>query len=142
MTIYTEILKLPSEGLKNMGDTGSRSCQLISHTSLKGVSVKDLRTIFCVKSMVKGPQPRPMKNRPDFTQAVHQLAARKQQEGRPNPYIPKHLIPTTYNWSQSSSSSSTWWTPQEWQEQVQELLFKNERILSDCFKEFRSHVGM
>ena len=79
-----------------------------------------------------------MNDRPDFSQAVRQLVAVKQQEGNTNPYIPKHLRnrqrPSeekkrlerqwkSWGWnhgsqssSSSSSSSSTWWRPQEWQE--------------------------
>ena len=53
MTIYTKIINSPSDGLKNIVDIWIRSCQLISDTRLQEVSVKDMRTILLLVSMVK-----------------------------------------------------------------------------------------
>ena len=53
MTIFSEILKLSSDGMKNIVDIWTRSCPLISHTQLKELSVKDMRTILLLASMVK-----------------------------------------------------------------------------------------
>ena len=51
-TIHTEILKLPSDGLKNIVHIWIRSCKLISHRQLQENSVKDVRTILLLASMV------------------------------------------------------------------------------------------
>ena len=82
----------------------------------------------------QGPQPGPMQNRADFRHAFHQLIALKKQVEKPNPHIPEHMrfrqrpleererLEQQWKrwgwntWSQSSSSSSTCLTPQEWQE--------------------------
>ena len=68
-------------------------------------------------------KPGPMKHRPDLSQAVRQLVVLKQQEGKTNPYIPKHLrirqrtieekARLEFQCKSSSSSFSTWWRPQE-----------------------------
>ena len=81
----------------------------------------------------QGPKPGPLKKRADYPQAVNKVLVLRRQLSNPNPYIPKHLRfrqrPIVererleqqwrrrgwISWSQSSSSS-TWWTPQEWQE--------------------------
>ena len=48
-----EILRSPSDGLKNIVNVWIRSCQLISHIQLQGKSVKDMRTVFLSVLMVK-----------------------------------------------------------------------------------------
>ena len=53
MTIFSEILKLSSDGMKNIVDIWTRSCPLISHTQQQELSVKDMRTILLLASMVK-----------------------------------------------------------------------------------------
>ena len=47
MTNFTEMLKMPSDGLKNIVDIWIRSCH---H---KKVSVKDTRTILLLESLVE-----------------------------------------------------------------------------------------
>ena len=50
----------------------------------------------------KTQSPRPMKNRPDFSQAIHHLIAIKQQAEKPNPHIPKHFrFRQRPNWRES-----------------------------------------
>ena len=44
-TICKEVLKSPSDGLKNIVNIWSRPCQLIAHTQLQGKSVEDMGTI-------------------------------------------------------------------------------------------------
>ena len=52
-TSYTEILKPPSDGLKNIVNIWIRSCQLLSHAQLQEESVKAMRTSLLLASMVK-----------------------------------------------------------------------------------------
>ena len=89
MTNCTEILKLPLDGRRiivdtwiariNISDTGTRSERSRYDNNLM-VGVNDQR-----------PKPGPIKHRPDFSRAVHTLAAWQHQKRKTNPYIPKHL---------------------------------------------------
>ena len=92
--------------------SGLKLRHLISHILRQEVSAQDMNNLTHGVN-AQGPKPGPMKHRPDFSLAVHQLAALKHQEEirtRTFPHVNNH-------WSQySSSSSSTWWRPREWQE--------------------------
>ena len=52
-TNKAEILSSPPGGQKNIVNIGIRSWQLISHFQLHGKSVRDMRTITLLASMVK-----------------------------------------------------------------------------------------
>ena len=109
-----EILKSPSNGPKNIVNIRIRSCQLISHTQKERHIYENTYTL-CVNG--QGPKLGPMKNGADYTQTVNKLLIMRQQVGKPNPHTSKQMRfrQRPQGWSQSSSSSSTWWTPQEWQ---------------------------
>ena len=119
--------KQPSDGQRNIVVTWTILRLLTNHMSRHGaLGIND------------GPLPGPTKLRPDDPRAVRTLAAIKHQEGRTNPYIPKHFqkrqrpiddrvrldleLQSWYgnvknNWSRASSYSSTnWWQSQEWHE--------------------------
>ena len=61
-----------------------------SQTSRHGVSGSRYETDLTL-GVNDGAKPGPTKLRPDFPRAVRTLAVTKHQEGRTNPYIPKHL---------------------------------------------------
>ena len=122
-TNYTEIPSSPSDGPKNIVNIWIRSWQLISHTQRRGKSVSDMRTVILSASMVQG-------------RNLDQRTSSKQNSGSEKTSgESKSVFPKTFTiieererleqqwkrwrrniWSRSSSSSSTWWMPQEWQD--------------------------
>ena len=102
--------------------------RVISHIQLREKSVRDVKTIIFLASIFQGPIPGPMLKRADFPQAVNKLLLFKKQVENTNPYVPQHLrfrqrpieererLELQWkrcgwiSWSQSSSSSSTGWT--------------------------------
>ena len=130
MTNCTETHKLPLDG-RNLDTIGSIDISCADTRSERSIYENNLT----LGANDHGPKPGPMKHRPDFSRAVHTLAAMKHQEGKTNPKIPKHLrerqrTSTTIGHSlllrqhdgvHKSGKHQQWQGWREWQEQRQLL---------------------
>ena len=89
-TTCTEILKSPSDGLKNIVNIWIRSCQLIFSHIASRKERERYENNFSFGVNGQGPKPGPKKKRANFAQTMNKLLVLKQQVENPNQYIPGH----------------------------------------------------
>ena len=89
MTNCTEILTLPLDGRRDIVDTWIATINIFDTGTRSERSRYDNNPTHGAND--QGPRPGPIKHRPDFSRAVHTLAALKHQKRKTNPCIPKHL---------------------------------------------------